>query len=236
MLSAMRNNIFIAIIIFTAYSCSQDTGKEISMAMPVNSTDSISYIIGLDYGQGVKDQDIDINPIMVYKGFSDALNDKSLFSDSLREAIIDDFNIYLKTREEEKMMKEVEKNRTEGTAFLEKNSRVEGVHILPSGLQYKVLKEGAGRRPAPGDSVRIHYRAMFIDRTTFDMSYDRGPAGIRLGSVIPGLSEGISLMKEGAIYELYIPPELGYGDQNFANVIPGGSTLIYTIELFEISE
>ena len=75
---------------------------------------------------------------------------------------------------------------------------------------------------------------MFVDRTVFDMSYDRGPAGIRLNAVIPGLSEGIQLMKPGAIYELFIPPELAYGDKTFANVIPGGSTLIYSIELIEI--
>jgi len=110
----------------------------------------------------------------------------------------------------------------------------EGVNQLPNGLQYKILKEGMGNSPSETDSVNVHYRAMFIDRTVFDMSYDRGPAGIRINDVIEGLSKGIQLMKPGAIYELYIPPDLAYGDKNFANVIPPGSTLIYTIELIEI--
>ena len=96
------------------------------------------------------------------------------------------------------------------------------------------MKEGTGPKPAETDSVIAHYRAMFITRDVFDMSYDRGPAGFKLNEVTKGLSQGIRLMKEGAIYELYIPPELAYGDQTFANVIPAGSTLIYSIELIEI--
>ncbi len=114
------------------------------------------------------------------------------------------------------------------------NRTTEGVVELESGLQIKVMKEGAGKQPNPTDSVLVHYRAMFVDRAVFDMSYDRGPAGIRLNNVIPGLSEGILLMKPGAIYELFIPPKLAYGDKAFASVIPGGSTLIYSIELIEI--
>ncbi|MBN1339941.1 MAG: FKBP-type peptidyl-prolyl cis-trans isomerase [Bacteroidales bacterium] len=224
------------ILLSLAVSCTSDTEKSIEKAKVINKTDSVSYIIGLDYGQGVKEQDIEINPLMVYKGFQDALKGKSLFSDSIRELIINDFNVFLKSREEEKTLKEVEKNISDGAAFLNANRNAPGVVELPGGLQYKILKEGAGRRPSADDSVRIHYRAMFTDRVTFDMSYDRGPAGIRLGSVIPGLAQGIVLMKEGSIFELYIPPELGYGNQNFANIIPGGSTLIYAVELFEIIE
>ena len=75
---------------------------------------------------------------------------------------------------------------------------------------------------------------MFIDRSVFDMTYDRGPAAVKLNEMAAGLSQGILLMNTGSIYELYIPPELAYGDQTFANVIPAGSTLIYSIELIEI--
>ena len=117
---------------------------------------------------------------------------------------------------------------------MEENVDAEGVVQLPSGLQYKVLKEGAGKTPRAGDSVLVHYRGMFINRDVFDMSYDRGPAGIRVSEVIEGLSEGLQLIPEGGIYELYIPPGLAYGDVTFANVIPAGSTLIYTVELIEI--
>ncbi|MCD4665574.1 MAG: FKBP-type peptidyl-prolyl cis-trans isomerase [Bacteroidales bacterium] len=196
--------------------------------------DTISYIIGLDYGIGVREERIDANPLAVYKGFVDGLNDTSVLLDSVKNLIIDEFNEELKVQREGEAKRFLDKNKEDGEVFMDYNLGEDGIIQLSSGLQYKILKEGRGLSPSKSDSVNVHYRAMFVDRTVFDMSYDRGPAGIRINNVINGLSEGIQLMKPGAIYELYIPPGLAYGDQNFANVIPPGSTLIYTIELIEI--
>ena len=196
--------------------------------------DTISYIIGLDYGIGIREEKIEAVPEAVYKGLIDGLNDNSLLDDSLKNKIVDNFNEELKARIEEEGKIFLEKNKEDGKEFMIENKFAEGVQELPNGLQYKILKEGTGNKPLPTDSVNVHYRAMFIDRTVFDMSYDRGPAGIRLNDVIKGLSDGILLMKVGTICELYIPPELAYGDLSFANVIPAGSTLIYSIELIEI--
>jgi FKBP-type peptidyl-prolyl cis-trans isomerase len=196
--------------------------------------DTISYIIGLDYGIGIKEEKIDADVIMVYKGLVDGLDGKSILTDSVKNNIIDEFNEELKIRIEAEGKKFLEKNKEDGTAFLSDNKNAEDVIELPSGLQYKILKKGDGPKPQPTDSVNVHYRAMFIDRTVFDMSYDRGPAGIRVNTVIKGLSEGIQLMNVGSIYELYIPYHLAYGEQTFANVIPAGSALIYSIELIEI--
>lgn len=196
--------------------------------------DTISYIIGLDYGIGIKEEKIDANQLAVYKGLTDGLKGESLLSDSLKNFLVEEFNEELKNRMEEEGQKFLDKNKTGGKDFLAENKFAEGVTELSSGLQYKILKTSEGAMPQPSDSVNVHYRAMFFDRTVFDMSYDRGPAGIRINDVIKGLSEGIQLMRVGAIYELYIPPELAYGDLTFANVIPAGSTLIYTIELIEI--
>lgn len=196
--------------------------------------DTISYIIGLDYGIGIKEEKIDADQMMVYKGLVDGLKGKSLLSDSVKNEIVDEFNEELKAKIEEEGKIFLEKNKEDGTAFLLENKNTEGVVELPSGLQYKILKEGSGPKPSVDDSVNVHYRAMFVDRTVFDMSYDRGAAGIRINEVIKGLSEGIQLMNAGAIYELYIPCELAYGEQTFANVIPAGSALIYSIELIEI--
>ncbi len=225
--------IFSIIAIFAFTDCAsrlEDTGK-----IPLKTRmDTISYIIGLDYGAGIKDENIDASEIMVYKGLVDGLNGESILSDSVKNKIIDEFNEELKGKLEEEGKKFLEKNKADGKAFLNENKSAEGVTELPGGLQYKILKQGNGPKPSANDSVNVHYRAMFIDRTVFDMSYDRGPAGIRINNVIKGLSEGIQLMNVGSIYELYIPPELAYGDQSFANVIPAGSTLIYTIELIEI--
>lgn len=196
--------------------------------------DTISYIIGLDYGIGIKDEQIEANELMVYKGLVDGLNGKSILSDSVKNKIVDEFNEELKGKLEEEGQKFLEKNKEDGQAFLTENKLAEGVVELPSGLQYKILKKGNGPKPIASDSVNVHYRAMFIDRTVFDMSYDRGPAGIRVNTVIKGLSEGIQLMNVGSIYELYIPYQLAYGEQTFANVIPAGSALIYSIELIGI--
>lgn len=196
--------------------------------------DTISYIIGLDYGLGINEQEISVNDLAVYKGLMDGLNDTSLLADSVKQIMIEEFDEELKARLIEKGKKFLEENKRKGMAFLEKNRKADGVKELENGLQYKVLKPGAGQNAQSNDSVLIHYRAMFVDQSVFDMSYDRGPAGFRINTVIEGLAEGVKLMNQGAIYELYIPPELAYGDQTFANIIPAGSTLIYSIELIEI--
>jgi FKBP-type peptidyl-prolyl cis-trans isomerase FklB len=223
----------IVLSVIAMFSCSDSLQKKGNVELKTRM-DTISYIIGLDYGTGIKDKKIDVNEVAVKLGLSDGLQGRSRLSDSIKNMIIDQFNELLKIKELEENKKAIEKNRQDGLNFLEENKKKDGVVVLPDGLQYKVLKQGGGQNPSAADSVKIHYRAMFIDRKTFDMSYDRGPAGIRLNKVIKGLSEGIQQMKPGSIYELYIPPDLAYGDENFANVIPAESTLIYSIELIEI--
>ena len=102
----------------------------------------------------------------------------------------------------------------EGATFLEENAQREGVQVTESGLQYEVLEEGEGASPGPEDQVSLHYRGTLIDGTQFDSSYDRGePATFSVGGVIPGFSEGLQLMSEGAHYKFYIPSDLGYGPQ-----------------------
>ena len=197
--------------------------------------DSISYIIGLDYGQGIHDQEIKANPLMLYKGIVDGLNgNKSIFSDTLQSRLIDEFQKEVDQKEKERMLANLKKNKLEGAKFLNENKSNPGVTVLPDGLQYKIIKIGNGNFPASTDSVTIHYRAMYIDRTTFDMSYDKGPVGVRLNYLVKGLSEGIQLMKPGAIFEFYISPDLAYGDKNYMELIPGGSTVIYSVELIRI--
>jgi FKBP-type peptidyl-prolyl cis-trans isomerase len=102
-------------------------------------------------------------------------------------------------------------------------------------LQYKIITEGTGKTPTPTDSVTVHYKGMLIDGTVFDNSFDRGePARFVLNAVIPGWTEGLQLMKEGGKAELYIPSDLAYGDRGAGNVIPGGSALIFEVELIKV--
>jgi FKBP-type peptidyl-prolyl cis-trans isomerase len=129
---------------------------------------------------------------------------------------------------------DLERNRQEGIAFLAENAWRFGVTTLPSGLQYEVILEGSGRRPAATDVVRVHYEGMLINGTIFDSSYVRGePAQFYLTDVISGFSEGVQLMREGSIYVLYLPYELGYGSTTTGQ-IPGNSVLIFTVELLSI--
>ena len=123
-----------------------------------------------------------------------------------------------------------------GAKFLEENAKQEGVKVTPSGLQYKVLKEGTGKSPSATDVVQVHYRGPLLDGTEFDSSYRRGqPATFPLNRVIPGWTEGVQLMKEGAKYQFFIPSTLAYGSTG----TPGGpigpnETLIFEVELLKV--
>lgn len=215
-------------------SCRNDI-EQTNNLKPQNGMDSIGYIIGYDHGEGIRNQGINANPVMVYKGLADALaNRKSIFNDSVQSALIDSFQKVIEKREQEKFLNNLAKTKEEGRQFMEQNRKNKDVEVLPDGLQYKIIKIGSGDFPKPADSVTIHFRAMYINRTTFDMSYDSGPVGVRLNKLVKGLSEGIQLMKPGAIFEFYIPPHLAYGDNNYLNMIPAGSTIINVVELISI--
>jgi FKBP-type peptidyl-prolyl cis-trans isomerase FklB len=125
----------------------------------------------------------------------------------------------------------------EGLKFLEENKQKEGVFVLPSGLQYKVLTEGEGQfHPKPDTQCLCHYSGTLIDGTKFDSSYDRGePTSFAPNQVIAGWTEAMQLMVQGDKWELYIPSELGYGDRGSPPKIPGGSVLIFTMEMVEIT-
>lgn len=125
--------------------------------------------------------------------------------------------------------------RKEGEEFLAENAKKDGVNKTPSGLQYKVISEGSGKNPKATDKVKCHYCGTFIDGRKFDSSYDRNePAVFGLNQVIPGWTEGLQLMAEGAKYEFYIPYKLAYGEHGAPGAIPPYSTLIFTVELIEV--
>ena len=130
-----------------------------------------------------------------------------------------------------------ETNQKEGEAFLAANAKKPGVKILPSGLQYLVVKEGKGKQPASTDSVTVHYKGTLINGTEFDSSYRRGqPATFPLNRVIPGWTEGVQLMKEGATYRFFIPPQLAYGARGAGGVIGPNATLIFDVELISVQK
>lgn len=236
----MKNkiNIFLSIFVFTAimFSSCENKFDEKNVVLTTHQ-DSISYIIGYDYGEGIALKGLQTSDDALIKGLLEGMTGKSSLPDSVISQLVINFQKDIDEREKELKQDFIKSTMQLGNAYLEKNKTLEGVVELDNGLQYKIVKNGVGSSfPQANDSVTIHFRAMFIDGTTFDMSYDQGPAGVRLNRMIKGLTQGIQLMKPEAIYEFYIPYYLAYGDNDFADVIPGGSSLHYHVELIKINK
>jgi FKBP-type peptidyl-prolyl cis-trans isomerase len=127
------------------------------------------------------------------------------------------------------------KNLAEGKAFLAENGKKDSVWTLPSGLQYQVITKGEGNSPEATDTVTVHYRGTLIDGSEFDSSYGRGqPATFPLDRVIRGWTEGLQLMRPGAKYRFYIPPELAYGEDGAGASIGPNATLLFEVELLSV--
>ena len=197
--------------------------------------DKESYSLGFQFGQSVKDQGVDINPDIYTSGLHDALSGASprLSQEEIRNTVTELQKRVMEARQ--KQMREIaDKNLAEGKAFLDANKKKEGVISLPNGLQYKILADGAGKTPKATDGVTVNYRGTFIDGTEFDSSYKREtPATLQVGGVIRGWSEALQLMKEGSKWQLFVPPDLGYGERG-AGPIPPNSTLIFDVELISV--
>jgi FKBP-type peptidyl-prolyl cis-trans isomerase len=199
--------------------------------------DSISYIIGHDIGKNLKTNEISINQDIFNAGITNGLTgNDSLLTEEETGKIMMRFQQEMMAKREQAVATEVTAEKTKGKAFLEENKMKEGVTETPSGLQYKVITEGAGQNPGAEDVVEVHYTGKLIDGTVFDSSVERGqPVKFPLNGVIQGWTEGLQLMKPGAKYMLYIPSELAYGDRG-TGPIPGGATLIFEVELLSVEK
>lgn len=198
--------------------------------------DKTSYAIGLDLAKNLKRESIELDPDILLKGVKDGLSGaKSLMPEEEIQGILSALRQELIEKQAQEVKKLAGKNKKEGEIFLEENKKKEGVKILPSGLQYRVIAEGAGRSPKETDTVTVNYRGSLIDGTEFDSSYKRGsPASFRVNGIIRGWTEALQLMKEGAKWQLFIPPDLAYGERGAGNVIGPDATLIFEVELISI--
>ncbi len=198
--------------------------------------DSVSYSIGLDVGRTFQRQGIEVTPEAFLQGLKDAADTsgKCLLTDEQIRATMMAFQQKMMAKQQEKMMKESGPATIEGTKFLEENKSKPGVVATASGLQYKVITAGKGKKPSASNEVKVHYRGTLINGTEFDNSYKRGePISLPISGVIPGWTEALQLMPVGSKWELYIPANLGYGN-NPSGPIPPGSTLIFEVELLGI--
>lgn len=191
----------------------------------------VSYAIGQNIAQNIKSQNIELDPKVVAYAIETGLKgDKpELTPEEQQKAIMG-----LQQQAQAKMAAEAETNKKAASDFLEKNKSKEGVKTTSSGLQYEVLKPGKGKKPSLKDKVTVHYTGTLIDGKKFDSSHDRGqPAEFPVNGIIKGWQEALQLMPEGAVYHLYIPPELGYGAQAQPG-IPPNSVLVFDVELIKV--
>jgi len=193
--------------------------------------DKFSYSIGVNIGSNLSKQNIPVNPDAITAGIKDAIAGKpQLTPDQIKEVMAT-----FEKDMEQKQKAAGEKNASEGTKFLEENKKKDGVKTTGSGLQYKALKQGTGAQPKESDTVTVNYRGTLINGTEFDSSYKRGQAAtFPLSGVIKGWTEGLQLMKVGSKYQLFVPPNLGYGDRAVGPDISPNSTLIFEVELLDI--
>lgn len=210
------------------------TAKAVSLETEM---EKISYIIGTQIAGNLKKAEIEVNVDLLAQGLKDTLSGTKLaLSQQEMQTIYGAWQQRMTQKRAAKQAKEAAENQAKGKAYLEANKTKEGVIVLPSGLQYKVLKEGIGNTPVATDKVKTHYRGTLIDGTEFDSSYKGGkPVEFPVTRVIPGWTEALQLMKEGGKWELYIPANLAYGARpRPGSPIPPNAALIFEIELLEI--
>jgi len=191
--------------------------------------DSMSYSIGVLDGNFFKSQGIEkINSAVLAAGFADALKGKPIFTPEQCDMIV-------RTAMQKNARNKIKPAVDEGLKFLAENAKKPGVKQTSSGLQYEVITEGTGAKPADTSVVKVHYEGFLLNGKKFDSSRDRGePTQFPLNQVIRGWTEGVQLMGIGSKYKFYIPYQLAYGEQGSGEMIPGGALLIFEVELIDI--
>lgn len=202
-----------------------------------STRDKASYCIGLVTGKNLLNQFKDMELKYLRDGFEDSLNNTlpKLSQDEI-QTIMQALTQQVEQQQRQHFANLSQHNREEGDKFLENNKNQEGVISLKSGLQYKVLEKGHGKKVTAADVVSVHYRGKFIDGSIFDSSYEKGqPQTFPINRVIPGWSEALQLMQVGDKWEIYVPHYLAYGESGFGNEIGPCTTLIFELELMNIN-
>lgn len=200
-----------------------------------------AYAIGLSMGRYIgstleKQQElgVELDNETILRGVKDGFSDAGQMSDEEIQTALTAYDEHINGLIETQAQEQAAATLEEGKTFLEENAKRDGVKVTESGLQYEVLTEGEGAKPAAEDVVTVHYTGTLVDGTTFDSSVERGePASFPLNQVIPGWTEGVQLMSVGSKYKLFIPSDLGYGESG-AGSIPGNAVLVFEVELLDI--
>ncbi|MBS0351213.1 MAG: FKBP-type peptidyl-prolyl cis-trans isomerase [Proteobacteria bacterium] len=200
-----------------------------------NKSDRLSYAMGAKTGESFRTHGITVNVQAFAQGLQDALNgNKVQMSSEQIDQELRDFARTASSQYQAKMQQDAQKNQQIGNAFLDANKKRPGVSTTSSGLQYKVLTPGTGPKPSQSDTVTVDYEGRLLDGKVFDSSYERGkPASFPVNAVIMGWQEALQLMPVGSTWEIYIPPNLAYGQQGAGGVIGPNQTLVFKVHLIK---
>src|ERR1700732_5137614 len=220
----------------TAKAGTSTAGKTQTPLALKTQKDKFSYALGMNLGANLHKQSVPVDANIMARGLKDALaGGKTLLTEEEARAAITAVQNDMREKQQAKMQQAGDANEKEGEAFLADNKSREGVVALPSGLQYKILKEGNGPKPAATDSVVCNYRGSLIDGTEFESSYKRGqPATFPVNGVIKVWTEAVQLMPVGSKWQLFVPADLAYGNRGAGPDIGPNATLIFEVELLSI--
>jgi FKBP-type peptidyl-prolyl cis-trans isomerase FklB len=216
-------------------SCSKSAIKN---AKVESKNDSLSYAFGIVNFNALKQDSLELSPILVAKAMMEAKEGKATMDENVARgfiyAYINERDLVRKQQQEEMNKVTYEKLIAQGDSFLQKNKEKPGITVTASGLQYEVVKMGTGPKPAETSTVKVHYTGTFIDGNTFDSSVGKDPAEFQVNGVIKGWTEALQLMPVGSKFKIYLPESLGYGAAGAGEVIKPYSVLIFEVELLEI--
>jgi len=213
----------------------QPDGKAADKAAdkPQETKDKVSYSIGADIGRNLKRAELDLNPAFLTQGLKDSFAGKTVMTEEEMKATLQTFQTEMQGKMQAKQKAAADKNKADSDKFLEENKKKDGVVTTPSGLQYKIIKEGTGPKPKASDTVSVNYRGTLTNGTEFDKSKE--PVTFQVEGVIPGWVEALQMMPVGSKWQLVIPPTLAYGESAPPMIGPN-QALVFDVELLEIKK
>lgn len=217
----------LAVLLLAVPALAADKGPDLS-----STKGKISYAIGFQVGQSLKNDGLDVDPAVVAAAIADVQGgvEPRVTTEQMQEAMAE-----FEKERAEAQVRIGEENKKKGAEYLAKHAKEKGVVTTKSGLEYKVVEAGKGKQPTPDDKVTVHYRGTLLSGEEFDSSYARGePATFPIHGVIKGWQEVLPLMKEGAKWEVAIPSDLAYGERGTGHGIGPNETLLFTIELLKV--
>lgn len=230
----MYSRLVVASLVIGLLGCQGAKDKKLTLE---TQKQKVSYSIGIDIGKNFKQSEIDIDLEALAQGVKDAISDSTpKLTEQQMEEAMRQLQQDVVAKRNESAKKAGEKNKLEGETFLAENAKKEGVITLPSGLQYKVLKQGDGKKPKLTDQATANFRGTLIDGTEFESSYKGGkPVSFQVNEMIAGWTEALQLMPVGSKWQLFIPSNLAYGERERGGGIGPNATLIFEIELLSIN-